>query len=525
MGIMMPPLEMPPLGIPEDEAQARFESLQKKLVPLWEHIHSFNAAEQTIVVVPSQTIEFDWKGAEMQAYEERMLFMLLLLRQPRARMVYATSQTILPSTVDYYLSLLPGVVYGHALDRFVNVAVQDRTPRPLTIKLLERPHVCERIRSLIKDPDHAHLVAYNVTKHERDLALRLGIPLYGADPKFWPLGSKTGSRQVFEASGVSYPIGSEDLHSLEDVLDALNEMRRKKPRLRSAIVKLNEGISGEGNAVVDLSGLPHPDDAGAAPGLKERLRQMRFEARSVTFDSFFEKMETFGGIVEERIEGHDFCSPSVQLRITPLHEVEVLSTHDQLLGGPSGQSYLGSKFPADPRYRPLIGREARAIGQELAKHGVLGRFAIDFVVVRDDAGEWRSYAVEINLRKGGTTHPFLILQFLTDGAYDEEAGVFRAPDGVEKCYVTSDHLENTLYHAFTPAHLCDILIRHELHFDQACQTGILVHMLATIGENGRFGVVAVGDTLEQAQELYERVQQVLEEEALEAIRVQALPEF
>jgi hypothetical protein len=119
----------------------------------------------------------------MQAYEERMLFMLLL-RQPRARLVYATSQTILPSTLDYYLSILPGVVSSHAAQRFFNIAVEDRSPRPLTVKLLERPHVCERIRSLILDPDRAHLVAYNVTRYERDLALRLGIPIYGADPEF-----------------------------------------------------------------------------------------------------------------------------------------------------------------------------------------------------------------------------------------------------------------------------------------------------------------------------------------------------
>jgi hypothetical protein len=38
----------------------------------------------------------------------------------------------------------------------------------------------------------------------------------------------------------------------------------------------------------------------------------------------------------------------VQLRITPDGRVELLSTHDQLLGGPSGQSYLGCMFPADP---------------------------------------------------------------------------------------------------------------------------------------------------------------------------------
>jgi hypothetical protein len=31
--------------------------------------------------------------------------------------------------------------------------------------------------------------------------------------------------------------------------------------------------------------------------------------------------------------------------VTPTGEVEIVSTHDQLLGGPSGQSYLGCRFP------------------------------------------------------------------------------------------------------------------------------------------------------------------------------------
>jgi len=44
----------------------------------------------------------------------------------------------------------------------------------------------------------------------------------------------------------------------------------------------------------------------------------------------------------------------VQLRITPLGAVDLLSTHDQLLGGPSGQSYLGCVFPADTGYAALI---------------------------------------------------------------------------------------------------------------------------------------------------------------------------
>jgi len=519
----MPPLDIPPLGISEQEAQTRFAALQRKLVPLWEIIRRFNESEQTIVVVPSQTIEFDCQGAEMQAYEERMLFMLLLLRQPRARLVYATSQTILPSTLDYYLSILPGVVSSHAAQRFFNIALEDRSPRPLTIKLLERPHVYERIRSLILDPDRAHLVTYNVTKYERDLALRLGIPLYGADPQYSLLGTKSGSRELFGSAGVSHPIGRENLRSLDDLLNALVEMRDEKPSLRRAIIKLNDAVSGEGNAVVDLAELPAPGSAEAAAVLEERVRTMTFELSSMTFERFLDSLAKQGGVVEDFIRGISFCSPSVQMRITPLGEVEVLSTHDQILGGATAQSFLGSRFPAHRGYGTLIIAEGRKVGHRLAELGVLGRFAVDFVVAQDDVGRWQTYAIEINLRKGGTTHPYLFLQFLTEGEFNEEKGVFQAPSGVEKYYVASDHLEDTLYRAITPQHLIDILIRYGLHFDQARQTGIVVHMLATISENGRFGVVAVGDSPEEAEELYNRMQMIVRDEALQAIRAPAIP--
>ena len=77
--------------------------------------------------------------------------------------------------------------------------------------------------------------------------------------------------------------------------------------------------------------------------------------------------------------------------------------------------------------------------------GVLGRFALDFVVVRRRGPDgWTPYAIELNLRKGGTTHPFLTLQFLTDGAYDPEDGTCSSRlSGSEKHLVATDHLEST----------------------------------------------------------------------------------
>ena len=516
-------LPLPELAVSEAEAAARFEALQRKLVPLWESIRTLNQNEQTIVVVPSQSVEFDCQGAEMQAYEERYLFLLLLLRQPRARLIYVTSQTILPNTIDYYLGLLPGVIASHARRRLFAVAPEDRSPRPLSLKLLERPQLIERIRALILDPDHAHLVTYNVTLLERDLALRLGIPLYGADPKFFPLGTKTGCRRLFAEVGVAHPLGCEDVHSVAEITEALVGMRRARPTMRQAMVKLNEALSGEGNAIVDLADVPAPGGAGEAQALAGRVREMRFEAPNVIFDVYAEKLRRGGGIVEERILGDEIRSPSVQLRITPLGEVELLSTHDQLLGGPSGQLYLGCRFPADPAYAALISREARKIGARLVGVGVIGRFAVDFVAVRTAGGVWDASAIEINLRKGGTTHPFLTLQFLTDGSYDEDRAVFTAPSGREKCFVAGDHVQSALYRTFAPDDLFDIVIRHGLHFDQAHQTGIVLHMLASLAENGRIGATAVGDTPDHAERLFARLQTVLAEEAQIAFRARELP--
>jgi len=494
------------------ESQDHFDQLQKKLVPLWKSIQSFNQDPQTIVVVPSMSVDLTGAGAVVQAYEERYLFLLLLLRQPRARLIYVTSQTILPSIIDYYLDLLPGVIPSHAHQRLFLLSPLDGSVRPLSDKLLERPRLIGRIRSLIMDPDRAHLVPFNTTSREKELALRLGIPMYGADPKFFPLGTKSGCRKIFMEEDVAHPLGHENLGSKEELIEAIVQMRARKPSIKQVLVKLNEGVSGEGNALVDLTGLRSPGDSKERAAIDERLRRMQFELKGITYDSYMKKLEERKGIVEERITGEEFRSPSVQLRVTPLGSVELLSTHDQLLGGPSGQSYLGCTFPADTGYASLITREAAKVGKRLAREGVIGRFALDFVVVRSN-GKWDPYAIEINLRKGGTTHPFLTLQFLTDGTYDPESAIFTAPTGQEKFFVASDHVESPSYRTLTPDDLFDIVVRHNLHFDQTRQTGVVFHMMSALGELGRTGLTAVGNSHDDAKATYARALAVLDQEA------------
>lgn len=487
--------------------------MQAKLVPLWRSIQRLNQDEQTIVVVPSVDIDIDLPASVLQAYEERYLFLLMLLRQPRARMIYLTGQPIHADIVDYYFDLMPGVISSHARRRLHLLSPMEATFRPLSQKILERPRLVERIRSLIPDPDRAHLVPFMTTWADRELAMRLGIPMYGADPVHTHLGTKTSSRRLFAEAGIPHPAGRNGLRTKDEVADAIVHMRETDHTVDAVVVKHDEGVSGFGNAIVELADLPAPGDPGERPAILERLDTVATAFPGSTAAGFFATLGEEGGVVEQMIRADEIRSPSVQLRITPLGEVELLSTHDQLLGGSSGQMFIGSRFPADPGYAALISADARKVGERLAGMGVIGRFAIDFVVAREPDRPWRRYAIELNLRKGGTTHPFLTLQFLTDGTYDPEAGVFTAPSRRAKFYVASDHVEAPSFRRLTPQDLFDLALVRGLHFDQARQTGTVFHMMSALPTHGSLGLISVGDSADEAQERYDDVVAQLVDEA------------
>ena len=389
----------------------QFEKLQEKLGPLWQQIGRSDLGSDdlqephTLVVLPSLTTDLHLDYPSQQGYEERMLFMLMVLRQPNLRLIYLTSMPIAWEVVDYYLDILPSVSRDNARRRLSFISPQDASEIPLVNKILERPRLIEAIRTSIVDPENSHLVPFMTTDYERELAVRLDIPMYAADPRYFAFGTKSGCRRLFQEVGLAHPMGFENLTGDQDLAAALAKMRRRKPELSRVVVKLNEGVSGFGNAQLDLTNLPDQGDPAEDAALLHRLHDLYFELDSMTHAAYMQDMREKGGIVEEMIMADEVRSPSAQLRITPLGEVELLSTHDQMLGGPTGQIFLGARFPADTAYGPAIMRAAEKVGQRLAQEGVVGRFAVDFFVVRR-GDHWEPYAIEINLRKGGTTHPF-----------------------------------------------------------------------------------------------------------------------
>ena len=492
----------------EQEIEA-FEGLRPRLHELWDTIMNREEEPHTSVVVPSLTLD----QAELKKmpgasfYEERLLFLLIRLRNPRARMVYVTSQPVHPMILEYYFQFLAGIPASHARSRLTLLCAHDSSPRSLTEKILERPRLIERIRQGIQDPARTYITVFNSTPLERKLAVLLGIPLNGVDPKLTHLGTKSGSRKVFREAGIDLPLGMEDLRTEHEVENALLDLRAQKPNLRRAVIKLNDSFSGEGNAL-----FRYPE-GGGRPEVRECLEHLEFAVPSETNPLYFDKFSRMGGIVEEFIEAPQKFSPSAQLRVSPRGEVTLLSTHDQILGGPSGQVFLGCSFPAHDDYRMQVAQAGEQIGHVLASHGVVSRFAADFLVYRNDDDEaWKLSALEINLRMGGTTHPYLALQFLTGGTLDPRSGLFLSPSGHAKYYRATDNLKSDQYKGLLPEDLIDILTFNKLHYNHHTESGVLFHLIGAVSEFGKLGLTAIGNSRDEVLDLYQRTLGILDAE-------------
>jgi len=450
----------------------------------------------TIVVLPSATFpdsELRKIGA-IQHYEERLLCTTLLLANPDIEIVYITSLPVDEAIIDYYLRFVPNA--DTARRRLHPVVVGEDSGRALTAKVLDAPHVIDRVRTLLDGVEHAYILPFNVTALEGRFADLVGLPIFGAAPELAILGSKTESRRAARKAGVAVLDGDEDLRSVAELDAAIEGLRVRRPDAQAAVMKLNDGFSGQGHAIVDLDGFSSLDTAA-----------ITFIAEEESWPSYSAKVESGGAVVEELIRVPGLVSPSVQLRISPGGAVEVVSNHDQILGGLHDQVYLGCRFPARPEYRLDIQERARRVGEVLAADGVVGAFGIDFVLLPDSDG-YDIRLSEINLRMGGTTHPFWMARLVTGGAYDPSTGQLLA-DGRAKSYVAGDNLKSPALVGRKPADVIADVDTRGLAFDPERGTGATLHLLGALPGFGKMGMTCIADSPEDADALYRELNAVL----------------
>jgi hypothetical protein len=485
---------MSPLSRAEEEA---FAQLKSRLARLWTEVFPKDDEHYTSVVVPSVTLDPDQLVGrpELQFYEEVLMFLLIRLRNPKARVIYVTSQPLPQALIDYYLQFLAGIPASHAVRRLVLLSPHDASARPLSAKLLERPRLIERIRAAIPDRSRAYLTVLRSTELEVRLALRLDLPLNAPDPESERLLTKSGARRVLRDAGLEVPFGYEGLRDTADLLEALDGMRRQRPALRQALVKLETSFWSEGRALVDLPA------TGGRDALAAALDQLR--ASDSTASAYLSRFSRLGGVVEELVEGPLRDDASVQIRINPVGRVSLTSTHDELRGGSDDLNLVGCRFPADDAYRLALQEAGLRVGQLLAKRGLVTRLSIEFLVRRAESG-WRLVAREINLGVGGSTHPLLAVRFLCGGQLDPVTGLFYSPHGRPKYYRCTDNLQAADYRQLVPEDLVELLTLERLNYSPHGEVGAVFYMLGGVATTGRLGIVAIGNSHQEADAVFAR---------------------
>jgi hypothetical protein len=474
-----------------------FARVQAKLAAALDANRQGSTVPHVMIALPSYSVSeslLSHYRDRVPSLEHRYLNALVVAaRIESCEIVYISTRAPLPEVLDYYLDLVPASRRQATRERITMIEVDDGSARSVASRLLERPDLIAKVREHVGDRP-AFIEPWNVTDSEVSLALALDMPINGTAPELRPLAFKSAGRRLFADAGVPTPFGREDVRTTDDVIDAVRAIRAHRTDTAGIVIKHDDSGAGDGNVVIDLEpmdGAPDPD---------AWLRR--------TFGDLPEWYRTdlaLGGVVEERIAGERFSSPSAQVDLKPGGQVTVLATHEQVLGGPGGQVYLGCRFPADPAYAPVLADHAARIGEQLGARGAIGRFSVDFVTAAGTDGPWDVYAIEVNLRKGGTTHPYSALRNLVPGQYDAAAGQWVAEDGTTRAYSSTDNLVDESWLGLAPADVIRAVHDAGLQFDPRTRTGTVLHMLSGLAIDGRFGLTAIALTPGEAETMYEGV--------------------
>lgn len=417
-------------------------------------------------------------------------------------------------------------------------------------------------------PPSAGLAVSTGSANADRLSKALGLRLLEASHQHQYWGTKQGSREMFQLCGIRVPPGTPDalLGDYDDLLtrgtftggSSTCGWTEHQKYIRTAralsiglarqilvagvrpklwMVKLNMGFSGKGNAKLSLQEIQSKSydniseddvqrrvDAMASdielslPGMKFEDPMISWEG-SPSFQGFENQIACLGVIAEAFLEGDVQSSPSVQAFVDPTDcekqdAVHILSTHEQIL---KGQVYQGCKNPALKAYRCDLVQCGKKVGNELAARGVAGHFSVDFLALRDyNFGDesWELNAVEINLRQGGTTHPYHTMDLLVEGNTRTD-GIYYTKCGQPRCYVATDAFQSPSLvgmqaQTFLDAIEADDSEARSFRWNQSNQTGVVFHLFGFLESEGRIGFTAIAPSVDAAQHLYDETIRYLE---------------
>ena len=173
----------------------------------------------------------------------------------------------------------------------------------------------------------------------------------------------------------------------------------------------------------------------------------------------------------------------------------------------------------------------------MAGQGVTGHFGVDFLCVQHSFSEpltlddcdkadskfgtlkdWSIYAIEINLRMTGTTHPMMTLRMLTDGVLLNSGIFVTSGMNPEPCfYVSYDLCFEPCYKRLIPLDLLDIIKNSKWRYNHTTKSGAVFHMLGAISEHGAVGLTCIGRSREDSKSIFTNIRKLILTESVKEL--------
>jgi PGM1 C-terminal domain len=122
----------------------------------------------------------------------------------------------------------------------------------------------------------------------------------------------------------------------------------------------------------------------------------------------------------------------------------------------------------------------------------------------------RFFIVACSPLKGGTTHPFAVLELLVGGKLDD-SGMFYNCRGEPRYYEATDHFYDESLVGVSEHELIERLRTDDIHYNSNTQKGVVFHLFQLLKTYGRIGYTAVGASREEAHSLFDATRKFLKE--------------
>jgi hypothetical protein len=307
----------------------------------------------------------------------------------------------------------------------------------------------------LKDCQGFELSTYNLTEFEYDFAVQNKLILSGNYKVAEKYGLKSYFRELCQELGLPVVFGFEKLSDVDLIIDYI-----KKINSKNVLIRLDEGVSGAGNFLLNKAeflGKTNTDKVQIIKKILNALPQRQVNS-GVTVETWIDEVVS---------------SPSIQLYIHSDGKIDLLSTHDQILEG-AEKWFIGSKYPSSSLdfINESVVLEAKKLGAYFYNQGFVGEFGLDLIITPETY-----YFVEANIRTLGTTYPREFVKKIRGGNLE----------GIN--YLAKD-VEIKNFEKVTFEKIYDTL--EQLKYNINSDSGILIYNTATIPIRGRFDIIIVG---------------------------------